>query len=150
MFIQTSISFLWCYSIILGWSYIVYHVYRCDILWYIHEISLCDSGMLSVSYREDFRAIRQQIVDMVLATEMTKHFEHLSKFVSSINKPGLKADDDVSSMVRPHFIPITNIRKVCYHSINVTRQAEMMLHSRIGGVVTGNITCMMTSFFDSF
>lgn len=31
-----------------------------------------------VSYRE----VRQSIVDMVLATEMTKHFEHLSKFVN--------------------------------------------------------------------
>uniref|UniRef100_A0A8C6ZTH6 PDEase domain-containing protein n=1 Tax=Nothoprocta perdicaria TaxID=30464 RepID=A0A8C6ZTH6_NOTPE len=27
------------------------------------------------------------IIDMVLATEMTKHFEHVNKFVNSINKP---------------------------------------------------------------
>lgn len=26
-------------------------------------------------------------MDMVLATEMTKHFEHVNKFVNSINKP---------------------------------------------------------------
>jgi high affinity cAMP-specific and IBMX-insensitive 3',5'-cyclic phosphodiesterase 8 len=50
--------------------------------------------------RDDYRAIRQQVIDMVLATEMTKHFEHLSKFVSSINKHNMpKTDDDVSSVV---------------------------------------------------
>uniref|UniRef100_A0AAY4EKQ2 Phosphodiesterase n=1 Tax=Denticeps clupeoides TaxID=299321 RepID=A0AAY4EKQ2_9TELE len=30
---------------------------------------------------------RQSIIDMVLATEMTRHFEHVNKFVNSINKP---------------------------------------------------------------
>jgi len=37
--------------------------------------------------RDDYRSLRQQIVDMVLATEMTKHFEHLARFVSVVNKP---------------------------------------------------------------
>uniref|UniRef100_A0A8C4RZS4 Phosphodiesterase n=1 Tax=Erpetoichthys calabaricus TaxID=27687 RepID=A0A8C4RZS4_ERPCA len=37
--------------------------------------------------RTQFRALRQSIIDMVLATEMTRHFEHVSKFVNSINKP---------------------------------------------------------------
>lgn len=37
--------------------------------------------------RDDFRTLRHTIIDMVLATEMNKHFEHLSKFVNSINKP---------------------------------------------------------------
>ncbi|XP_046839140.1 high affinity cAMP-specific and IBMX-insensitive 3',5'-cyclic phosphodiesterase 8A-like isoform X2 [Xenia sp. Carnegie-2017] len=35
---------------------------------------------------DDYRALRQSIIDMVMATEMTRHFEHLSKFVNSINK----------------------------------------------------------------
>ena len=34
--------------------------------------------------RDDYRVLRQQIVDMVLATEMTKHFEHLNRFVSVV------------------------------------------------------------------
>ena len=38
-------------------------------------------------FRDDFRTLRHTIIDMVLATEMNKHFEHLSKFVNSINKP---------------------------------------------------------------
>ncbi|KAM8782791.1 high affinity cAMP-specific and IBMX-insensitive 3',5'-cyclic phosphodiesterase 8A isoform 2-T2 [Rhynchonycteris naso] len=37
--------------------------------------------------RNDYRTLRQTIIDMVLATEMTKHFEHVNKFVNSVNKP---------------------------------------------------------------
>ncbi|KFV46588.1 High affinity cAMP-specific and IBMX-insensitive 3',5'-cyclic phosphodiesterase 8B, partial [Tyto alba] len=37
--------------------------------------------------RSHYRTLRQAIIDMVLATEMTKHFEHVNKFVNSINKP---------------------------------------------------------------
>uniref|UniRef100_A0A8C0IN79 Phosphodiesterase n=1 Tax=Chelonoidis abingdonii TaxID=106734 RepID=A0A8C0IN79_CHEAB len=36
--------------------------------------------------RNHYRTLRQAIIDMVLATEMTKHFEHVNKFVNSINK----------------------------------------------------------------
>lgn len=43
--------------------------------------------------REDYRMLRQSIVDMVLATEMKQHFEHLSKFTNSINKSVLKYDE---------------------------------------------------------
>ena len=32
--------------------------------------------------RDTYKSIRQNIIDMILATEMTKHFEHLSKFVN--------------------------------------------------------------------
>ncbi|MGH0118978.1 UNVERIFIED_CONTAM: hypothetical protein FKN15_003527 [Acipenser sinensis] len=37
--------------------------------------------------KNEYRTLRQAIIDMVLATEMTKHFEHVNKFVNSINKP---------------------------------------------------------------
>ena len=36
--------------------------------------------------RETYREVRQSVIDMVLATEMTKHFEHLSKFIHVFNK----------------------------------------------------------------
>ena len=42
--------------------------------------------------------LRQSVVDMVLATEMTKHFEHLSKFVNIFAKPSHR-DDDASNDV---------------------------------------------------
>lgn len=35
---------------------------------------------------DDYRNMRHSIIDMVLATEMTKHFEHVSKFNNCINK----------------------------------------------------------------
>lgn len=44
--------------------------------------------------RESYKVIRQSIIDMVLATEMTKHFEHLTKFINIFAKPFLKASDD--------------------------------------------------------
>ncbi|XP_061822263.1 high affinity cAMP-specific and IBMX-insensitive 3',5'-cyclic phosphodiesterase 8B isoform X1 [Nerophis lumbriciformis] len=37
--------------------------------------------------RNQFRTLRQAIIDMVLATEMTRHFEHVNKFVNSVNEP---------------------------------------------------------------
>uniref|UniRef100_UPI00358EE2D1 high affinity cAMP-specific and IBMX-insensitive 3',5'-cyclic phosphodiesterase 8A n=1 Tax=Myxine glutinosa TaxID=7769 RepID=UPI00358EE2D1 len=46
--------------------------------------------------RTEYRALRQAIIDMVLATEMTRHFEHVNKFANNINKPGL--DDDAASL----------------------------------------------------
>uniref|UniRef100_A0A8B9LV89 Phosphodiesterase n=1 Tax=Astyanax mexicanus TaxID=7994 RepID=A0A8B9LV89_ASTMX len=46
--------------------------------------------------RTQFRTLRQAIIDMVLATEMTRHFEHVNKFVNSINKPMAAIEDDGS------------------------------------------------------
>uniref|UniRef100_A0A8B9E7W8 Phosphodiesterase n=2 Tax=Anser TaxID=8842 RepID=A0A8B9E7W8_ANSCY len=43
--------------------------------------------------RNHYRTLRQAIIDMVLATEMTKHFEHVNKFVNSINKPMSEGSD---------------------------------------------------------
>ncbi|XP_025016053.1 high affinity cAMP-specific and IBMX-insensitive 3',5'-cyclic phosphodiesterase 8A isoform X2 [Tetranychus urticae] len=37
--------------------------------------------------RDTYKEVRQSIIDMVLATEMTKHFEHLSKFISVLIEP---------------------------------------------------------------
>lgn len=46
--------------------------------------------------RDTYRVLRQSIIDMVLATEMMKHFEHLNKFVNSINKMTQKAEETSS------------------------------------------------------
>lgn len=46
--------------------------------------------------RDTYKVLRQSVVDMVLATEMTKHFEHLSKFVNIFAKPSHR-DDDASN-----------------------------------------------------
>uniref|UniRef100_A0A1B6C1K8 3',5'-cyclic-AMP phosphodiesterase n=1 Tax=Clastoptera arizonana TaxID=38151 RepID=A0A1B6C1K8_9HEMI len=43
--------------------------------------------------RDTYKVARQSIIDMILATEMTKHFEHLAKFVSVFNKPSPTSED---------------------------------------------------------
>lgn len=50
------------------------------------DLCPCLPPLFSLS-RNEYRTLRQAIIDMVLATEMTKHFEHVNKFVNSINKP---------------------------------------------------------------
>ncbi|XP_013205648.2 high affinity cAMP-specific and IBMX-insensitive 3',5'-cyclic phosphodiesterase 8A [Microtus ochrogaster] len=58
--------------------------------------------------RNDYRTLRQGIIDMVLATEMTKHFEHVNKFINSITKPLSaqgdeetdKSEDSINTMLR--------------------------------------------------
>ncbi|XP_077203456.1 high affinity cAMP-specific and IBMX-insensitive 3',5'-cyclic phosphodiesterase 8B isoform X2 [Paroedura picta] len=44
--------------------------------------------------RNHYRTLRQAIIDMVLATEMTKHFEHVNKFVNSIIKPSEESNSN--------------------------------------------------------
>ena len=36
--------------------------------------------------RDSYKLIRQGVIDLVLATDMSKHFVHLNKFVSVFNK----------------------------------------------------------------
>ncbi|XP_074600244.1 phosphodiesterase 8 isoform X2 [Brevipalpus obovatus] len=55
--------------------------------------------------RDTYREVRQSIIDMVLATEMTKHFEHLTKFISVFISP-LKLDESDSSMMEISLDPI--------------------------------------------
>jgi len=51
------------------------------------------------------------MVDMVLATEMTRHFEHVSRFVSVINQP-LQHDVDAED-VRSSFATF-RVRRILY------------------------------------
>lgn len=43
--------------------------------------------------RDVYKTVRSSVIDMVLATEMTKHFEHLAKFVNVFSKP-LRDEED--------------------------------------------------------
>ena len=44
-----------------------------------------DTNIFKNLTREEYRAVRSVIIDMVLATEMSKHFEHLNKFMNKFN-----------------------------------------------------------------
>ncbi|VEL32445.1 unnamed protein product, partial [Protopolystoma xenopodis] len=49
---------------------------------------------------DDYKTLRKFIIDMVLATEMARHFEHMNKFVTNIGKPlSMKHEDpdDIST-----------------------------------------------------
>lgn len=50
--------------------------------------------------KETYKDMRQSIIDMVLATEMTKHFEHLSKFVNVFTK-SVEAEDEIGNELGP-------------------------------------------------
>ncbi|XP_042250305.1 high affinity cAMP-specific and IBMX-insensitive 3',5'-cyclic phosphodiesterase 8B isoform X1 [Thunnus albacares] len=60
--------------------------------------------------RNQFRTLRQAIIDMVLATEMTRHFEHVSKFVNSVNKPMAAIEETSTSSMNSDCEGQANIR----------------------------------------
>ena len=49
--------------------------------------------------RDEFKLIRQSVIDMVMATEMKQHFEHLAKFENSINKRHSTPIEDTTATV---------------------------------------------------
>lgn len=61
------------------------------------KLSLCDEkvNIFKNLDRSTYKHVRSIIVDMILATEMTRHFEHLAKFVSIFG-----ADCDVSNKMK--------------------------------------------------
>lgn len=54
--------------------------------------------------KDSYKEVRRSIIDMVLATEMTKHFEHLSKFVNVFTKSVEAEEDELESNVSKHSI----------------------------------------------
>jgi high affinity cAMP-specific and IBMX-insensitive 3',5'-cyclic phosphodiesterase 8 len=50
--------------------------------------------------REEFTQMRQAIIDMVLATDMSRHFEHLAKFQQLMSiLPDADEDRDTNSLI---------------------------------------------------
>ncbi|CAJ1070457.1 high affinity cAMP-specific and IBMX-insensitive 3'%2C5'-cyclic phosphodiesterase 8B isoform X1 [Xyrichtys novacula] len=68
------------------------------------------SNIFKNTDRNQFRTLRQAIIDMVLATEMTRHFEHVSKFVNSINKPMAAIEETSTTSVNSDCEGQANIR----------------------------------------
>ena len=77
---------------------------RFQIKYRFHVLFLC-------TFSDDYRAIRQTIADMVIATEMTRHFQHLSKFIKQyINKRQTSSIGEVTLMVRDDLIKFEVLR----------------------------------------
>nr|CAD7199359.1 unnamed protein product [Timema douglasi] len=47
--------------------------------------------------RDTYKVVRQNIIDMILATEMTRHFEHLAKFVNVFCKGGIQDEENAEA-----------------------------------------------------
>lgn len=57
-----------------------------------------DANIFKNLDKETFKEVRHSMIDMILATEMTKHFEHLTKFVNVFTKrPSIDDVDSASS-----------------------------------------------------
>jgi len=61
-----------------------------------------ESNIFKNMPRENFMTLRQSMIDMVLATELTKHFEHVNKFISIVTKSHSNAAAAVLDQDAPH------------------------------------------------
>ncbi|XP_011308535.1 high affinity cAMP-specific and IBMX-insensitive 3',5'-cyclic phosphodiesterase 8A isoform X2 [Fopius arisanus] len=75
--------------------------------------------------RETYKLIRQNVVDMILATEMTKHFEHLAKFVNVCSSRGDEYyvdGPDMATLLQPENVTLIKIMMIkCADVSNPTR-----------------------------
>lgn len=73
---------------------------------------------------DTFRTARSSIIDMILATEMTKHFEHLSKFVTVFCTPTEQVEDTTNYVpldLPENMVLIKRIMIKCADVSNPTR-----------------------------
>uniref|UniRef100_A0A674B4Y0 Phosphodiesterase n=1 Tax=Salmo trutta TaxID=8032 RepID=A0A674B4Y0_SALTR len=78
--------------------------------------------------RTQFRTLRQAIIDMVLATEMTRHFEHVNKFANSINKPMAAIEEPTSIRNSPeNRLLIKRMMIKCADVANPCRPLELCI-----------------------
>uniref|UniRef100_A0A8C7NFH6 Phosphodiesterase n=1 Tax=Oncorhynchus mykiss TaxID=8022 RepID=A0A8C7NFH6_ONCMY len=78
--------------------------------------------------RTQFRTLRQAIIDMVLATEMTRHFEHVNKFANSINKPMAAIEESTSIRNSPeNRLLIKRMMIKCADVANPCRPLELCI-----------------------
>ncbi|XP_044008937.1 high affinity cAMP-specific and IBMX-insensitive 3',5'-cyclic phosphodiesterase 8 isoform X3 [Aphidius gifuensis] len=76
--------------------------------------------------RETYKLVRQNVVDMILATEMTKHFEHLAKFVnvcsSRCGDEFYPEGPDMATLLLPENVKLVKIMMIkCADVSNPTR-----------------------------
>ncbi|CAB3231765.1 unnamed protein product [Arctia plantaginis] len=57
--------------------------------------------------RETYKQVRHNVIDMILATEMTKHFEHLAKFVNVFYAKSNGSKDDGMHTDEPYALDTT-------------------------------------------
>ncbi|XP_036225992.1 high affinity cAMP-specific and IBMX-insensitive 3',5'-cyclic phosphodiesterase 8 isoform X3 [Bactrocera oleae] len=63
---------------------------------------------------ESYKSVRSVVIDMILATEMTRHFEHLAKFVSIFGsdeepKDIVQSEEESSILIRRMMIKVADV-----------------------------------------
>ncbi|XP_043282218.1 high affinity cAMP-specific and IBMX-insensitive 3',5'-cyclic phosphodiesterase 8-like isoform X2 [Venturia canescens] len=79
--------------------------------------------------RDTYKIMRENVIDMILATEMTKHFEHLAKFVNVCSSRVSDAQNeyfpdalDVAILLQPENVTLVKIMMIkCADVSNPTR-----------------------------
>jgi len=108
---------------------------------FAYKLTLSDSrvNIFKNLDTETYKAVRHSLIDMVLATEMSKHFEHLSKFLNVFTKPllreetstgdpspGTPTEPDISTLVTPdNVMLIKRILIKCADVSNPTRPVKL-------------------------
>lgn len=62
--------------------------------------------------RRTYRKLRRKIIDMVLGTEMTRHFEHLSNFVKTVVVPDPRkyfTEDELRGTIRRMLVKVADV-----------------------------------------
>nr|CAD7430991.1 unnamed protein product [Timema monikensis] len=134
-------------SVIKGAEFGDLHKHTIEEAWYKsavlqHEIEK-DSFVFSVPFgagleRDTYKVVRQNIIDMILATEMTRHFEHLAKFVNVFCKGGIQDEENAEVNLEVHS---RFLRKVCLQQQVEYRQVthvQTLLRDRDDILVTGS------------
>ncbi|XP_037893441.1 high affinity cAMP-specific and IBMX-insensitive 3',5'-cyclic phosphodiesterase 8 isoform X1 [Glossina fuscipes] len=84
---------------------------------YFFKLTLCDDSVNIFKNLEPdiYKSMRNIIIDMILATEMTRHFEHLAKFVSvfggemNCNKEIAAIEEDSALLMRRMLIKVADV-----------------------------------------
>ena len=81
--------------------------------------------MLLHNNRDEYRALRLIIIDMVLATEMNKHFEHLNKFVNKFCVTDADKDSNEATKINENKLLIKRILIKCADVSNPCRPLDI-------------------------
>lgn len=99
------------------------------------------------SARNQFRTLRQAIIDMVLATEMTRHFEHVSKFVNSINKPMAAIEDGGVSVSDMQQHLLRYVHNDLYETVNLSCCFNLLVLNKFTLLTRLILINMLTCFY---
>ncbi|XP_076642156.1 phosphodiesterase 8 isoform X8 [Halictus rubicundus] len=74
--------------------------------------------------RDTYKHVRQTVVDMILATEMTKHFEHLARFMNLCSLKGYVDSVDMTVVLQPENVAL--VKRMMIKCADVSNPARPM------------------------